>query len=71
MISYLKRLILGIRFKLGLVWRQEAVSLARRGRHHDAQWRYARAAGLVPDSDESWLRLEPASGAGDGKQTQV
>lgn len=57
MISYLKRLILGIRFKLGLVWRQEAVSLARRGRHHDAQWRYARAAGLVPDSDESWLRL--------------
>lgn len=57
MISYLKRLILGVRFKLGLVWRQEAIWLARRGRHHDAQWRYAKAIGLVPDSDDSWARL--------------
>jgi len=55
--SYLKRLALGVRFKLGLVWRQEAVWLARRGRHHDAQWRYAKATGLVPDSDDSWARL--------------
>ncbi|MBL8705067.1 MAG: FkbM family methyltransferase [Rhodospirillales bacterium] len=57
MSSYLKRLILGVRFKLGLVWRREAVWLARRGRHHDAQWRYARATGVVPDSDDSWARL--------------
>lgn len=57
MMSYLKRLALGVRFKLGLVWRQKAVWLAQRGRHHDAQRRFAKATGLVPDSDDSWARL--------------
>jgi FkbM family methyltransferase len=54
---YALRLVTAVRYRLGLVWRQEAAILARRGRFHDAQWAFARASGLTPDSDDSWTGL--------------
>jgi FkbM family methyltransferase len=55
--QHLKRLVSAARHRFGLLGRLQATYLARRGRFHDAQWAYARAVRLVPDSDESWAAL--------------
>lgn len=57
MIERLSRVVVAVRHRLGLAFRREALRLARRGRFHNAQWEYARATGLTPDTDASWTEL--------------
>lgn len=57
MIQHLSRLTTAARYRLGLATRIEALLLARRSRYHDAQWAFARASGIRPDSDEAWAEF--------------
>jgi FkbM family methyltransferase len=57
MIERLRRLASAARRRLGWIGRLNAIVLARRGRFSAAQRAYARARGLPPDCDESWVAL--------------